>query len=182
MDRRPQPAGQGPRRAPLGTLQDRLVSELRLAGATSLEEANAVLAAYLPRHNGRFAVAAADAALAGRSWASERPVESVFCFQYPRRVANDATVSWLGRSLALPRREDGIWAGRAVVLEERLDGSLWVRHRDVSVPVAFAPDRPVVLRARALSRDSAGKPDYRASGPGRQSAVWKPAPDHPWRR
>lgn len=41
------------------TLQDRLVAELRLAGATSLDEANAVPAGSLPRSNGRFGVPAA---------------------------------------------------------------------------------------------------------------------------
>ena len=165
-----------------GTLQDRLVSELRLAGASSLDDANAVLEAYLPRHNERFAVEAADALSAWRPWTHERAIESVFCFQYPRRVANDATISWLGRSLALPRPDRGSWAGRAVVLEERLDGGLWVRHHDLSIPVSGAPDRPIVLRARKLSRQSAGKPDYPASPAGRPNAVWKPAPDHPWRR
>ena len=40
-----------------GTAQDRLVAELGLAGARTIEEANAVLAAWLPRHNARFAVA-----------------------------------------------------------------------------------------------------------------------------
>ena len=166
-----------------GTLQDRLVSELRLAGASSLDDANAVLEAYLPRHNERFAVDARDPVLAWRPWTGERSIESVFCFQYPRRVANDATVSWLGRSLALPRPAGGSWSGRAVVIEERLDGSLWVRHDDLSVPVSGAPDRPIVLRARQLSRRSAGKPDYPASSPaGRPNAVWKPASDHPWRR
>jgi hypothetical protein len=49
-----------------GTCQDRLLSELRLAGAASLAEANQVLAAYLPRHNARFAVASADPATGGR--------------------------------------------------------------------------------------------------------------------
>src|SRR5262252_1700181 len=37
-----------------GTLQDRLVSELRLAKASTIEEANAVLMAYTPEHNRRF--------------------------------------------------------------------------------------------------------------------------------
>ena len=40
------------------TFQDRLVTELRLAGATTMEEANAVLQEYLPRFNARFSVAA----------------------------------------------------------------------------------------------------------------------------
>jgi hypothetical protein len=166
-----------------GTLQDRLVGELRLAGAASIDDANAVLEAYLPRHNRRFAVAAEDDVAAWRPWPLERPIESVFCFQYPRRVANDATVSWSGRGLALPPRPGRrSWAGCAVMLEERLDGSLWVRHDEASHEVRAAPAIPAVLRARALNRGSSGKPDYPPIGPGHQSAVWRPPPDHPWRR
>src|SRR5918992_2669964 len=37
-----------------GTFQDRLVAELRLAGASTLEEANQVLSDFLPRFNQRF--------------------------------------------------------------------------------------------------------------------------------
>ena len=40
------------------TFQDRLVTELRLAGANTIGEANEVLQAFLPRFNARFAVAA----------------------------------------------------------------------------------------------------------------------------
>ena len=43
-----------------GTFQDRLVSELRLADARTLEEANQVLADFLPRFNQRFGVPAAQ--------------------------------------------------------------------------------------------------------------------------
>jgi hypothetical protein len=42
-----------------GTCQDRLVSELRLAGAADLESANRVLAALVPAFNAAFAVPAA---------------------------------------------------------------------------------------------------------------------------
>ena len=42
-----------------GTFQDRLVSELRLAGARTLEQANEVLWEFLPRFNARFGVPAA---------------------------------------------------------------------------------------------------------------------------
>src|SRR5512138_1223578 len=48
-----------------GTLQDRLVSELRLAKASTIEQANEVLAAYTPEHNRRFAIEPEDA---GRAW------------------------------------------------------------------------------------------------------------------
>src|SRR6266566_3994362 len=43
-----------------GTLQDRLVSELRLAGAATAAAANAVLAQYRPEHNRRFALPPQD--------------------------------------------------------------------------------------------------------------------------
>jgi len=62
-----------------GTLQDRLLAELRLAGATTLEEANIVLGAHLSRHNARFAVEPADPEPAWRPWPHERAPESVFC-------------------------------------------------------------------------------------------------------
>ena len=39
-----------------GTFQDRLVTELRLAGASSIGEANGVLEQFLPRYNRRFRV------------------------------------------------------------------------------------------------------------------------------
>jgi transposase len=42
------------------TLQDRLPIELRLAGATTLEQANTLLQTYLPRFNAQFTVAAAQ--------------------------------------------------------------------------------------------------------------------------
>ena len=167
-----------------GTLQDRLLAELRLAGATTLEEANIVLGAHLSRHNARFAVEPADPEPAWRPWPHERAPESVFCFQYPRRVANDATIAWSGTSLALPARPGRrSWAGCAVVLEERLDGSLWARHDGISYPVSPAPPNPALLRARSASRRSAGKPDHDSLPvPGRPSAAWRPPSDHPWRR
>lgn len=173
-----------------GTLQDRLVSELRLAGITTIDEANTFLPAFLARYNERFGVPAADPEPAWRRWPAGLTAESVFCFHYPRRVARDATISWDGRALGLPRRPDGrSWSGRAVVAEERLDGSLWVQHAGEHVPLTDAPPAPAVLRARHLSRKSAGGIDLPAlatpaaepvttTAPGRR----KPGPDHPWRR
>src|SRR3990170_4784332 len=112
-----------------GTAQDRLRSELRRARAASIDEANAVLARYLPRFNERFAVPPADPQPAWRAWPTDLSAEAVFCFHYPRRVAPDATLSWEGRTLALPPRSDGrSWAGAGVTVQERLDGSLWVSH------------------------------------------------------
>lgn len=165
-----------------GTLQDRLVSELRLAGAASLGDANAVLAGYLPRHNGRFAVPPADPVPAWQAWDLVDPVEAVLCLHYPRRVANDATVSWQGRALALPRPARGSWAGRRVTIEHRLDGSLWVGHRGEHLPLVEAPPGTVTIRAGRASSTSGGPPDTLLSSRPTRSRAFPAAPDHPWRR
>jgi len=176
-----------------GTLQDRLVTELRLEGITAIEDANVFLPVFLERHNARFAVPAADPTPAWRPWPDGLSPEAVFCFHYPRRVDRDNTVSWPGGDLALPRRSDGrSWAGRTVTLQERLDGSLWVSAEDLCVPVRPAPADAGQLRARRLTppsdrglqaelaelidTDKSPVPDV----PGH--VVHRPRPDHPWRR
>ena len=63
---RPLAAGQGAHRAALRHASGSVGGGLGLAGATTLAEANVVLAAYLPRFNARFAVPAVVAALAWR--------------------------------------------------------------------------------------------------------------------
>jgi len=50
------PQGKGRVERLWGTFQDRLTSELRLVGAASLEDANQVLARFLPKHNRLFAI------------------------------------------------------------------------------------------------------------------------------
>jgi transposase len=176
-----------------GTLQDRLVAELRLEGITTIEAANPFLLDFLERHNERFAVPAADPEPAWRPWPDGLTSDAVFCFHYPRRVARDATLSWPGGDLALPRRSDGrSWAGRTVILQERLDGSLWVSHEGLCVPVRPAPADAGQLRARRLTppsdrdlpaeltelldADTSPAPEP----PG--DVVHRPRPDHPWRR
>ncbi len=169
-----------------GTKQDRLTSELRRAGASTIEEANVVLARYLPRHNRRFAIAPADPEPAWRPWPAELDLAAIFGFCYPRRVANDATLAWAGTSLALPRRTDGrSWAGRTVTLEERLDGSLWVAADGTHRRLTEAPPVAPVLRARRLERiepvlPTAERP-VATSAASSMSSV-NPRPMHPWRR
>jgi hypothetical protein len=174
-----------------GTLQDRLVSELRLDGITTIEPANLFLPDFLDRYNTRFAVPAVDLEPAWRPWPEGLSSDAVFCFHYPRRVGRDATVSWSGGDLALPRRPDGrSWAGRSVVLQERLDGSLWFNHDGLCVPVAPAPADAGQLRARRLSRPPEDRPELDlgllapAPPPPPSPAgppTSKPAVDHPWR-
>lgn len=173
-----------------GTAQDRLRSELRRARATTLDEANAVLAVWLGRHNARFAVPPADPEPAWRPWPEGPALEAVLCFHYPRRVAPDATISWEGQPLALPPRADGrSWAGAGIIVQERLDGSLWVSHAGRDYRLIAAPPGPVTLRARHGSPGpladliATSRAEPRAALPSAASVVpGNHDPNHPWRR
>jgi transposase len=75
-----------------GTFQDRLVAELRLAGAATAAEANAVLAGFLPHFNARFGVPAAQTGSAYRAPGAGLDLASTLCIKNRRKVAKDNTV------------------------------------------------------------------------------------------
>jgi transposase len=157
-----------------GTAQDRLVTELRLAGATTREEAEVVLAAWVARHNARFAVAPADPAPAWRPSPGGLAPEELFCFRHRRVVARDGTFTLAGRCLMLAGRVEPRRLGRRLVISERLDGSRWVEVDGTFHPVVPAPERPARLRSGTV-RAVQTRPDVAA-------APYRPPADHPWRR
>ena len=149
------------------TFQDRLVSELRLAGATTLQEANRVLWDLLPRFNARFAVPAAQAGSAYRPLEPDLCLEGVLCFKYQRTVAKDNTVKLGAHALQLlPRPERSSYARTRVEIQERLDGSVVVAYQGRIIASREAPPLPATLRARKGLR-GAGP----SGGPGRNLGV-----------
>ena len=144
----PQAKGRVERAA--GTFQDRLVSELRLAGAATIDDANRVLEDFLPRFNGRFKVPARESEVAYRAVAEGVCPEKILCFKYRRRVARDNTVRYRWRTLQLlPGTDRPTYAGAAVDVLEGLDDSLTVQHEGRDIPSQEAPPRPSVLRSFA---------------------------------
>ena len=144
----PQAKGRVERAA--GTFQDRLVTELRLAGATTIDDANRVLEGFLPRFNNRFKVPAREQEVAYRAVGDGMRLDRVLCFKYRRRVARDNTVRYRWRTLQLlPGTDRPTYAGAAVDVLEGLDDSLAVQHEGRIVPSQEAPPRPSVLRGFA---------------------------------
>ena len=129
-----------------GTLQDRLVKELRKAGACDLESANQVLAAYLPKFNVRFQVEAAQPGSAYVPWPAERDPADYFCFKYTRSVTIDNTLPFNTHRLQIPpgpgRKS---YAKARVELHHFMDGSLAVfyqgQHLVTFQPATSAPPR-----------------------------------------
>lgn len=137
-----------------GTFQDRLVQELRLAHACTLEEATRVLKAFLPRYNARFAHPAAQPGAAYRPAPTATALDRICCFHYLRTVANDNTVRLDAHVLQLlPGLHGRSYARTRVEIHERLDGTFAVYYQGQRLAmkpltVSRASGQPLVLRAR----------------------------------
>ena len=105
------------------TFQDRLVSELRLAKAETVEQATVVLQRYLPVHNRKFA----KPAKAQPAWRklSAPTIERALCFKQQRTVAKDNTVSFEGTVLQIPKTSAfRSYAHKRVDVHVLLDGAV----------------------------------------------------------
>jgi transposase len=176
-----------------GTLQDRLVAELALAGAATRAEATAVLAEFLPRFNRRFGVPAAEPATAYRPLPPGMAVRQVCCLKQRRTVANDDTVSFEGRRLQLlPGRERVTYARAGVEVRQHLDGALSVWYGARELAWRHAPADARALRGQEQPAPAAGAAAFDLFAEDRADVAPPPAPptppprtpgaDHPWRR
>jgi hypothetical protein len=171
------------------TLQDRLVKELRRANARTCEQANQVLADFLPRFNRRFKKEAAQPGSAYRPWPADLRPDDVFCFKFTRVVAHDNTISFSGHKLQIPpgpsRRS---YARARVEVRHHLDDSLSAHYQGHTIATfegANAGPLRVGKFTPAAHSSPAPSPQAQPSAPAapppsRKSS--RPAPDHPWRR
>jgi transposase len=176
-----------------GTFQDRLVSELRIAGASTLEQANQVLWDFLPRYSQRFAVPPTEPGSAYRQPEKGFNPDEVFCFKYRRMVGLDNVVRFGEHRLQItPTNGRWSYARARVVLHERMDGSLAVYYKGQCLATEAAPLEAPVLRTRNIARVISNMTDYDehavpvtvAKKPPqlKPHQSIKPGPDHPWRR
>jgi hypothetical protein len=123
------PEARGRSERMFGTLQDRLVKELKHAGPRDLETANQwIRAVYLPRHNARFA---RPAAVPEKAFVAVDPelLSEILCREEERVVGRDNTVAYRGMQLQLPEsRLRAHYVKARVKVREYPDGSLAVLH------------------------------------------------------
>jgi transposase len=134
------------------TCQDRLVSELRRAQATTLAQANAVLDQFCADYNQRFARPAADSACDFRSLPRRFDLARCLSLHYQRVVAADHTVTLGAHTVSLPPLSGPRgYAGETVELSHQLDGTLRVYRGDtllLALPLPLqehAERRPVAI-------------------------------------
>ena len=147
-----------------GTLQDRLVKELRLRGIRTRDEANAFLREYLPGYNRRFGVRPTNPTDVHVRPEPYFNLDRYLCLKTDRTVRNDHTVAHNSKLYQLLDRV----RSRKVIVEERIDGSLHIGGGGVSLKYREITERP----QKTISPEPPRTP----------KTTTPPARDHPWRR
>jgi hypothetical protein len=165
-----------------GSLQDRLVKEMRIQQIATLEQANRFLEmTFWPDWQRRFAREPAMAVNAHRPLERTQRLEEILSVREARTVAADHTVSWQGQRWGLSREHvcAGL-RGARVEIERRLDGSHWLRFRGRYLPLQPCPAAPRSATPSGLR--PAGVADQKPKPQTKTKIKRIPSPDHPWRK
>ena len=155
-----------------GTLQDRLVKELRLNNIKNIEAANQFLEEYISKFNAKFAVTSKKRTNLHRAIGKEinKKLPQIFSIQSTRKVMNDYTVMFKNRFLQLQEKQPiGVFKKDTVTIEEHLNGDIKVRMKDHYLSYDFLPARPKKMDIPVVVLT-------------RNKAPWIPPTNHPWRR
>lgn len=156
-----------------GTLQDRLVKELRLAEISTTEEANEFLKEYIPKFNAKFAVVPARRKNLHRkpSKQIQEKLLQIFSIQNTRVVMNDYTVRFQNSYYQLDEIQPAtVYKKDKVIIEEHLNGELKINLKDHYLNFKVLPERPrkeIDIKLPAITA--------------RKISGWKPPINHPWR-
>jgi len=146
-----------------GTFQDRVIKEMRLAGINGHEEGNAFLQAYLPNYNRQFEVAPAERANLHRPFKDRKELDRILSIRNTRALRNDFTIA---HNKKLYQITDNIRT-KAVLVEERTDGSMRITHNGRRLKYKEIKSRPIQEGKKPML-----------------PRVWKgvkPAAAHPWK-
>jgi transposase-like protein len=156
-----------------GTLQDRMVKEMRLMEVKKPDEANEFLRSdYIPDHNQRFSVEASKPGDAHRPLTDSMRAElsSIFSVHSNRKVNNDFTIQFKTKWFQISaEQKTTVYKRDTVIMEEWLDGSVRIRLKQKYLVYTELPERPKPL--------SIPVPALTAETP-----RWIPPANHPWRK
>ena len=158
-----------------GTLQDRLVKELRLNNINTIEEGNKFLwEEFIPRFNAKFSVKALkDGNIHSPPTRSEKQsLDSIFSIKSQRRVNNDYTIQFKNNFYQLEEiQPTTIRPKEKITTEEWLDNSLKFSFKGKYLKYFLLPQKPKKQKHQtAPAILTTHKPN------------WKPPRSHPWRK
>ena len=162
------------------TLQDRLVKELRLAGVSSIPEANRFLdEKYLLKHNQMFNVLPKNKTDMHRPVGkTEAELDTIFSFQEERTLCNDYTLRWQNRLFQVEKHQPYFLLPRTkVTVEERLNGEIKIKYKGRYLKMHEID--PTKIRKPAKHQKLVPHP---IKGPKTYNKNSIPALNHPWRK
>jgi hypothetical protein len=155
-----------------GTLQNRLVKEMRLDDVRCIDEANIFLKkTYIKDHNKRFSVVPKNACDAHRNLTDDikKKLSSIFSLHYARKVNNDFTIQFKTKWFQLSAtQKTTIYKDDTVKVEEHLDDTIHIFKNDIPLNYILLPERPVTVRIKVTALT-------------REKPKWIPPVNHPWR-
>jgi hypothetical protein len=160
-----------------GTLQDRLVKELRLAGISTIPVANRFLhRIYLAKHNDKFSVAPKSNANIHRPLEKTKvELDAILSFQEERVVCNDYTIHWRNRLFQMAKYQPYYLLPRTkVIVEERLNGKIKIKYKGKYLKMHE-------IDQKETRKPSLSDPIALPAKPRRYNPNSIPAADHPWR-
>ena len=152
-----------------GTAQDRLVKGMRVAGVTTLEQANEYLTNdYLAWWERELTVEAGNPDDAHRRLEKSHNLAASLSHVESRQVRNDYTLRWNAKMYRIEPKAVVSGLRRANVrVEERLDGSLAVRFGERYLPV-----RECAIPEKAQARSSSKPAKTRRAGEPPRKSDW----------
>ena len=167
-----------------GTLQDRLVKEMRLDGIAGNENGNEYLSTYfLPKHNGKFRKKPASKADVHRKLGRELKLSHILSEREERTVQNDYTIRWKTRIFQIEKPAYPGLRGGKVEVGVHLDDTLHLTFKGRELnwhEMTLLTDES--MRRHTTPRGSMGESAISPKPPAKPSKPWVPPPDHPWRR
>src|SRR3954467_693164 len=116
------------------TLQDRLVKELRLAGASSLAEGNALLPSFMADYNARFAKSPANGKDLHRPLRDDDNLEDAFAWKEERTLSRALTLQYDKVVFVLaPTDQAKAAIGKRVSVLDYPDGRLSIRYKGIEL-------------------------------------------------
>jgi len=150
------------------TFQDRLVIELRLLGAKTMEEANAALPQLLEKHNRKFAIPPKEAESAYMKLDPSVNLDHVFTIREYRKLGHGNTLSYNGKVYIFAKPCDVRFEARTTVeVRETLSGEVMVWHHGQAIALKET-EKPVHKPVAKTKRAEPAQPR-------------KPANTHPWK-
>ena len=118
-----------------GTLQDRLVKELRLAGISDAAGANVFLPEFVAQYNARFGKPPRSDEDAHRTISATSPLEDVFAWKEERTLTSNLTVQYDKVLFMLePNEVTRPLARQRVTIVDYPDGRIAIRHKGRDLP------------------------------------------------